>query len=112
MHAERFAGIVSFDYAGAAFPISARSTVGVSIIRSAVDDIPNTLNAWDAERNQPRPNPENFIERFSASDAAFLLSYARRLNAQLALGFTGKIIRRKIGDFADAWGYSFDVGVQ
>jgi hypothetical protein len=25
---------------------------------------------------------------------------------------TGKIIRRTIGDFADAWGYSFDVGLQ
>lgn len=112
MHAERFAGIVSFDYAGAAIPINAKSTVGLTIIRSGVDDIPNTLNAWDAERNQPKPNPENFIERFSAADYAFMLGYARSLSESFTLGVTGKVIRRTIGDFADAWGYSFDVGVQ
>ena len=112
MHAERFSGVVSFDYAGFGVPISAQSTVGLTIIRSAVDDIPNTLNAWDVERNQPRPNPENFIERFSAADYAFLLSYARQLNPHLSLGVTGKIIRRTIGDFANAWGYSFDVSMQ
>ncbi|MEM8489041.1 MAG: PorV/PorQ family protein, partial [Bacteroidota bacterium] len=111
MHAERFAGAVSFDYAGAAFPINAASTVGVTIIRSGVDDIPVTLNAWDIERNQPKPNPENFIERISAADYAFMLSYARSLNEDLTVGLTGKVIRRSIGDFADAWGYSFDVGV-
>ncbi|MEZ4700400.1 MAG: PorV/PorQ family protein [Rhodothermales bacterium] len=112
MHAERFAGIVSFDYAGAALPVSAQSTVGITIIRSGVDDIPNTLNAWDAERNQPKPNPENYIERFSAVDNAIMLSYARRLREGLTVGATGKLIRRKIGDFADAWGYSFDLGAQ
>jgi hypothetical protein len=112
MHAERFAGIVSFDYAGAAIPLSAQSTVGLTLIRSGVDDIPNTLNAWDAERNQPKPNPENFIERFSAADYAFLLSYARSLTEELTIGVTGKIVRRTIGDFADAWGYSFDAGIQ
>ncbi|MDZ4700736.1 MAG: PorV/PorQ family protein [Rhodothermales bacterium] len=112
MHAERFAGIVSFDYAAVALPISAQSTVGLTIIRSGVDDIPNTLNAWDAERNQPKPNPENFIERFSAVDNAIMLSYARRLRDGLAVGVSGKLIRRKIGDFADAWGYSFDIGAQ
>ena len=111
MHAERFAGAVSFDYAGAAIPINAASTVGITIIRSGVDDIPVTLNAWDIERNQPRPNPENFIERISAADYAFLLSYARSLSKELTVGLTGKVIRRSIGDFADAWGYSFDVGV-
>ena len=110
MHAERFAGAVSFDYAGAAIPINAASTVGITIIRSGVDDIPVTLNAWDIERNQPKPNPENFIERISAADYAFLLSYARSLNKDFTFGITGKIIRRSIGDFADAWGYSFDIG--
>ena len=112
MHAERFAGIISFDYAAGALPISKTSTVGITVIRSGVDDIPNTLNAWDVERNQPRPNPENFIERFSAADYAFMLSYARSVSDELSFGVTGKLIRRTIGDFADAWGYSFDAGVQ
>ena len=112
MHAERFAGIVSFDFAGIAYPISHNSTVGLSFFRSGVNDIKNTLNAWDAERNQPKANPESYITSFSAADMAFLLSYARRLNQRFTVGASGKIIRRTIGDFADAWGYSFDAGAQ
>ncbi len=112
MHAERFAGIVSFDYAGAAYPVDAVSTVGLSFFRSGVNDIKNTLNAWDGERNQPRANPESYIRSFSAADMAFFLSYARDLGKGLSAGATGKIIRRTIGEFADAWGYSFDVGAQ
>ena len=112
MHAERFAGIISFDYAAGAIPLSKTSTVGITLIRSGVDDIPNTLNAWDVERNQPKPNPENFIERFSAADYAFMLSYARSVSEDLTVGVTGKLVRRTIGDFADAWGYSFDAGAQ
>ncbi|MXZ18100.1 MAG: PorV/PorQ family protein [Rhodothermaceae bacterium] len=112
MHAERFAGIVSFDFAGIAYPISHNSTVGLSFFRSGVNDIKNTLNAWDAARNQPKANPESYITSFSAADMAFLLSYARRLNQRFTVGASGKIIRRTIGDFADAWGYSFDVGAQ
>ena len=39
MHAERFAGIVSFDFAAVAYPVSSTSTVGVSFFRSGVNDI-------------------------------------------------------------------------
>ncbi len=112
MHAERFAGIVTFDYGSVAFPINARSTAGLSFFRSGVNDIKNTLNAWDVERNQPKSRPETYFESFSAADMAFFLSYARALGDRFSLGVTGKIIRRTIGDFADAWGYSFDVGLQ
>lgn len=112
MHAERFAGVVSFDYGSIAWPINARSTFGLSYFRSGVNDIKNTLDAWDPERNQPKPNPEDHISTFSAADAAFFLSYARLLRDNLAVGLTGKIIRRGIGDFANAWGYSFDVGAR
>lgn len=109
MHAERFSGIVQFDYGAAAFPVNARSTVGVSLFRSGVDDIPNTLNAWDGERGAPNPDAVTF---FSAADYAFFVSYARELREGLALGATAKVIRRSIGDFASAWGYSLDLGAQ
>ena len=112
MHAERFAGVVSFDYGSGAFPISSQSTVGISFFRSGVNDIKNTLDAWDQERDQPKPNPESFIDTFSAADYAFFVGYARSLSEQMSLGVTGKIIRRSIGDFASAWGYSFDLGFQ
>lgn len=112
LHAERFAGVVSFDYAGAAMPLSARSTLGVSVFRSGVNDIKNTLNAWDPERDQPKDNYDAYVSTFSAADWAVFASYARELRGPLRLGVTGKAIRRTIGDFADAWGFSFDVGAQ
>ena len=54
MHAERFDGIVQFDYGAGVFPVNARSTVGISFFRSGVDDIANTLNAWDAAERPRR----------------------------------------------------------
>jgi hypothetical protein len=112
MHDERFSGIVAFDYGSVAFPINSRSTFGVSFFRSGVDDIPNTLSAWDPIREQPLPRPENFITYFSATDYAFFVSYARAVSEPVSFGVTGKIIRRTIGDFSSAWGYSFDIGAQ
>lgn len=112
MHAERFAGIVQFDYGAAVFPVNARSTVGVSFFRSGVDDIANTLDAWDAVRDQPVANPEDAITYFSAADYAFFVSYARQLRPNLSVGATAKVIQRGIGDFANAWGYSLDIGAQ
>lgn len=112
MHAERFAGFVSFDYAGGGLPVSAGSAVALSVVRSGVNDIKNTLNAWDPDRDQPLPNPEDHITTFSAADYAFLLSYSRAVTPRLSIGGTGKLIRRSIGDFASAWGYSFDVGLR
>ena len=39
MHAERFSGVVSFDYAGFATPFSDKSVIGITLIRSGVNDI-------------------------------------------------------------------------
>ena len=112
MHAERFAGIVSFDYAGLLYPVDATTTVGVNFFRSGVNDIKNTLNAWDALRGQPKANVESHITQFSAVDMALFFTYARGFDHGLTAGVTGKLVRRSIGDFADAWGYSVDVGIQ
>ena len=112
MHAERFNGAVSFDYAAVAYPLSDRSTVGVSFVRSAVDDIANTLDAYDPSTGLPRPDAQDYITYFSAADNALFLSYARHVSDRLALGASAKVIRRGIGDFASAWGYSLDVGAQ
>ncbi|MEM8557409.1 MAG: PorV/PorQ family protein [Bacteroidota bacterium] len=112
MHAERFSGIVSFDYGAVAWPISNRSTLGVSFFRSGVDDIANTLEAFNPDTGLPLPNPESRVTYFSAADYAFFVSYARRLSDNFRLGVTGKVIRRSIGDFANAWGYSADIAAQ
>ena len=112
MHAERFSGAVSFDYAGVVYPLSDRSTVGVAFVRSAVDDIANTLDAYDPATGLPRPDAADYITYFSAADNALFLSYARDVSGRLSVGASAKVIRRGIGDFADSWGYSLDVGAQ
>ncbi|MEM1115815.1 MAG: PorV/PorQ family protein [Bacteroidota bacterium] len=112
MHAERFDGAVSFDYAAVAYPISERSTIGVSFVRSAVDDIANTLDALDPATGLPRPDAADFISYFSAADNALFLSYARGVSNRLSVGASAKVVRRGIGDFASAWSYSLDVGAQ
>ena len=109
MHAERFNGAVAFDYAAVAYPLSERSTVGVSLVRSAVDDIANTLAAYDPATDTI--NPDN-VTLFSAADHALYLSYARGVGDRLSVGATAKVVQRGIGDFASAWGYSLDLGAQ
>src|SRR3982074_2852079 len=44
MHAEYFAGIGKYDYASLALPLKDKKRViGLSLLRFAVDDIPNTI---------------------------------------------------------------------
>lgn len=113
MHSERFAGIVSYDYGAVAYPLKeSQSTIALSFFRQGVDNIANTLNAWDRDRNLPRENPEDFIEQFSVADMAFIFSYATYANESLSWGVNAKIINQRLGPFADAWGYSVDAGVR
>ena len=113
MHSERFSGVVNFDYGAVAMPLKNKqnSVVAFTIFRQGVDGIKNTLNAFDSELGQPRPNPEDFITEFSARDFAFFLSYATQLTEKISWGTTAKLLNSKIGPFANAWGYSLDVGV-
>lgn len=113
MHSERFNGIVGYDYGAFAMPVREEQGVfSISFFRQGVDNIKNTLNAWDQERNRPRPDAEQYITEFSTYDLAFLLSYATQFNERLSGGVTAKILNHHLGPFADAWGYSLDVGFQ
>ncbi len=113
MHSERFSGIVGYDYGAAAFPLKTNNgVVSISFFRQGVDNIANTLNAWDRERNQPKPDVESYITRFSAADMALLFSYATQKTEQLSYGASAKIVRQKLGPFAQAWGYSLDLGAK
>lgn len=109
MHASYFANIAQYDYAGFAMPIDERSAIGVSLLRFGVDDILNTTQLIDAEGNINY----DAIELFSAADYGFIFSYSRKSPIpNLNYGVNAKIIRRVIGDFADSWGFGFDIGVQ
>ena len=110
MHAEYFAGIAKFDYAAFATPIDSSNVIGLSIIRFAVDDIPDTRFLYDANG---RINYDN-IRFFSAADYAFIFSFARRTKhlSGLNLGANFKVVHRTVGDFANAWGFGMDAGAQ
>lgn len=113
MHSERFGGIVGYDYGAAALPLKSQNEViSVSFFRQGVDNIANTLNAWDRERDQPKQDVESYITRFSAADMALFFSYATQRTKQLSYGASAKIVRQKLGPFAQAWGYSLDVGAK
>ena len=110
MHASYFANIAQYDYASYAKKIDDRSAWGVSLIRFGVDDILNTTQLIDGEGNIDY----NRISLFSTADYGLTFSYARKpvLYEGFQYGVNAKIIRRVIGEFANSWGFGFDIGLQ
>jgi hypothetical protein len=109
MHSEYFAGIAKYDYGAFATRVDSTSAIGLTIVRFGVDNIPNTTELIDANGNIDY----NRITTFSATDFALLVSYAKKLQIpNLRVGGNVKIIRRKVGDFAGAWGFGLDAGVR
>jgi hypothetical protein len=125
MHAAYFGGIANYDYVGFSTAINEKNRMGISLIRFGIDDIPDTRFLIDDNGgiNYDR------IGSFSEASYAFLFSYARELeisyksksketqtkfthNLPLRLGANFKIIRRVAGEFANAWGFGLDIGVQ
>ena len=105
MHAEYFAGIAKYDFGSISKRIDDKSSFGFSFLRFGVDNIPNTSELIDAQGNVNYDR----VSYFSAADLAFIGSYARKLNKYLSVGGSAKIINRKAGDFASAWGFGIDL---
>ena len=113
MHAEYFSGIAKYDYASVALPTkNQKATLGFSLLRFAVDDIPNTLFLVEPDGSINYNN----IQTFSSSDYAFLFSYGQMLketdDMKISFGGNAKVIYRKVGKFANAWGFGLDAGLQ
>lgn len=109
MHSEYFAGIAKYDYLGIGKRIDTASAIGFSVVRFGVDNIPNTTDLIDNNGNLDYDR----ITTFTAADHAFILSYARRMKVPgLRIGGSAKVIYRKVGPFAKAWGFGLDAGVQ
>lgn len=106
MHAEYFAGIAQYDYAGFSTPLGNQNQIAVSLIRFGVDDIPDTRFLYDANGALNYNN----IQFFNAADYALLLSFARDISDRFKLGANAKVIHRNVGKFAQAWGFGLDVG--
>lgn len=109
MHASYFANIAQYDYAAYASPIDDQSAWGFSAIRFGVDDILNTTQLIDSQGNIDY----NRVSKFSTADYGFTFSYARKSRFNnIRYGANAKVIRRVIGEFANSWGFGFDVGLQ
>jgi hypothetical protein len=109
MHSEYFAGIAKYDYIGIGKRIDTTSAISFSVIRFGVDNIPNTTDLIDNNGNLDYDR----ITTFTAADHAFLISYARKMKIPgLRVGASAKIIYRKVGPFARAWGFGLDAGAQ
>ena len=113
MHAEYFSGIAKYDYAGLAIPVSNnKRTLGLSVLRFAVDEIPNTMNLIEPDGSINYNN----IKTFSVADWAALLSFSQNIRVtekkRISFGANAKVIYRKVGSFATAWGFGLDAGFQ
>ena len=109
MHNEYFAGIAKYDFGAYSMRLDEKSVAGISIIRFGIDDIMNTLDLIDADGNIRYDR----IAKFSAADYGFIFSYARKPAIEgLSFGGNLKLIYRKTGDFAKAWGFGFDAGAR
>ncbi len=109
MHSEYFAGIAKYDYASIGIPRDSSKALAFSFIRFAVDDIADTSELIDADGNINYDK----VKSFSAADYAFLFSYARTTGIEgLRLGGSAKVVHRKVGKFATAWGFGLDAGAQ
>ena len=113
MHAEYFAGIGKYDFGALAIPVANnKRTIGISFLRFAVDDIPNTLYLIEPDGSVNYAN----LRSFSSADYAVILSVAQKIketeNKSMSVGVNAKVIHRKVGSFATAWGFGLDVGFQ
>ena len=111
MHASYFSNIAKYDYASVAIPVSDnKRTIGVSVLRFAVDDIPNTLFLVEPDGSINYNN----IQTFSSADYAFLFSFAQKIKDEddykMSFGANAKVIYRKVGHFAKALGFGLDAG--
>lgn len=116
MHDERFGNLVNYDYGAVAIPFGTSASIGLSIIRLGVDNVPNTQNALVKGLN----NTGYFLEPgdrldyskitfFNAADWAFFLTYAKHQSEKLSYGVNLKVISRSL-DYGSAWGIGFDIG--
>jgi hypothetical protein len=115
MHDARFGNLENYDYVGIAIPFDKDMSFGLSIMRLAIDGIPDTRSAlYDAngdgvlDINSDRLDYTKITE-FSDQDYAFYLTFAKRQSEIFSYGANIKIIRRTIAEYS-AWGVGFDAG--
>ncbi len=114
MHDERFGNLVNYDYGSVAIPFGTNTSLGLSVIRLGVDDVPNTNGAWeDLNHNGYFDSGDRLdyskINFFNAADWAVYFTYSKKQTEKLSYGVNLKVISESL-DNATAWGIGFDVG--
>jgi hypothetical protein len=138
MHAEQFGQIVNHDYVSYAHPLEpgleAGPIVGVTLVRTSIDDIPvlddangsgvlqdvgrdGVAGTQDEGEGDGILGPgeyvlvdEGSVQFRSNTDLAFLLSYARPLSPSVNVGVNAKLIRQQLIDNSN-FGIGADLGI-
>jgi hypothetical protein len=114
MHDERFGNLVNYDYGSVAIPFGTNVSLGLSIIRLGVDNVPDTRNALIDLMGTGYFVPGDRIDYskitfFNAANWAFFVTYSKRQNEKLSYGVNLKVIQESLAE-GSAWGIGFDVG--
>jgi len=117
MHDEQFGSLLNYDYGAVAFPFGQNTSLGLSVIRLGVDDIPDTRNAAVDINGNVTYDPDELVRidpsrvtYFSAADWALYFTYSKRESEDFSYGANVKILRRELGENS-ATGIGFDLGV-
>ncbi len=111
MYAEMMGGVSKYNYFGFARRLNDnRSAIGFSVVRLGVDNIQNTLGLIGPDGSVDY----NRVTYFSATEYAFVFSYAKMLSRdssriKTSIGGNAKLITKKGGSFAKAWGAGLDI---
>ena len=109
MHASYFGGLAAFDHLGVSKKLQNQTVVAANIIRLGVDNIYNTTQLIDNQGNIDYSQ----LQSFNSADYALIGSLSKPTRVtNLSMGFSAKIIYRHIGNFAKAYGFGFDAGLQ
>ncbi|MCG8607395.1 PorV/PorQ family protein [bacterium] len=118
MHSSQFEGIMNYDYGSFAMPVSPKSTLGISVFRIGVGNIPRTalinpefeLGETFVDENGQLVRNTAIVEGFFGStDYALFLSYSKKVSEVFSYGGNVKLLNKSI-DENSAWGIGFDLG--
>jgi hypothetical protein len=114
MHDERFGNLVNYDYGSVAIPFGTNVSLGISIIRLGVDNVPDTRSALIDLMGTGYFVPGDRLDYskityFNAADWAFFVTYSKRQSDKLSFGVNLKVIQESLAE-GSAWGIGFDVG--
>ncbi len=108
MHAETFGDVINYDTGAYVRPLDGDASMGVTIVRLAVDDIPFT--DFDEDENRIYYSASG-ITWESDSETAMLVSYGRRVSPRLRIGGNLKLISKSIANYS-CYGVGFDLGAK